>query len=76
MPLAVIEDIIDASGIAPVIEDLLPAACTGRQLSARTLLIGMHLTLADDRPAHLTRVRQALITLPDADQRRLGVITA
>ncbi len=25
MPLAVIEDIIDASGIAPVIEDLLPA---------------------------------------------------
>jgi hypothetical protein len=76
VPLEVIEDIIDASGIAPVIEDLLPAGVRGRQLSARTLLIGMHLTLADDRPAHLTRVRQALITLPDADQRRLGVITA
>jgi hypothetical protein len=76
VPLAVIEDIIDASGIAPVIEDMLPAGVRGRQLSARTLLIGMHLTLADDRPAHLTRVLQALITLPGADQRRLGVITA
>ena len=32
-----IEDIIDASGIAPVIEDLLPGGVRGRQLSARTL---------------------------------------
>ena len=30
--------------------------------------------LADHRPAHLTRVHQALTTLPEDDQRRLGVI--
>jgi len=33
VPLAVIEDIIDASGIAPAIEDMLPAGVRGRQLS-------------------------------------------
>lgn len=74
MPLAVIEGILDASGIAGTIEDLLPAGARGRQLSVRTLLAGMHLTIADGRPAHLTRVRQALLALPAADQARLGVI--
>ena len=39
----------------------------------RTLLIGMLLCQANDRPAHLTRVHQALITLDDSDQWRLGV---
>jgi hypothetical protein len=73
VPLAVIEDIIDASGTAGMIEGLLPRAVRDRQLTARTLLIGMHLTLADGRPAHLTRVRQALTSLPAADQERLGV---
>ena len=33
----------------------------------------MMLTLADDRPAHLTRVHQALTALPEADRVRLGV---
>ena len=32
------------------------------------------LTQADHRPAHLTRIRQALTSLPEDDQRRLGVI--
>ena len=73
IPLAAAEDIIDASGIAPAIEDLLPRAARGRQLSARTLLLGMILAVADGRPAHLTRVRQALTSLPEADQKRLGV---
>lgn len=73
VPLAVIEDIIDTSTIGPLIEDLLPAGARGRQLSARTLLIGMHLALADGRPAHLTRVHAALTGLPQADQKRLGV---
>jgi hypothetical protein len=73
VPLAVIEDIIDASGIAPVIEDLLPHGARERQLTARTLLAGMMLTLADGRPAHLTRVHQALLALPGAGQERLGV---
>ena len=73
VPLAAVEDIIDASGAADAIEGLLPRAVRDRQLTARTLLIGMHLTLADGRPAHLTRVRQALTSLPAADQERLGV---
>jgi hypothetical protein len=73
IPLAAAEDIIDASGIAPAIEDLLPPAARRRQLSARTLLLGMILTVADGRPAHLTRVRQALTSLPGPGQERLGV---
>ena len=74
MPLPVIEDIIDASAVAPLIEDLLPRGARSRQLSARTLLAGMMLALADGRPAHLTRVLQALLALPGQDQERLGVI--
>jgi len=73
IPLKVIEDIIDASGIAEAIEGLLPAGARRRQLPARTLLAGMMLALGDGRPAHLTRVRQALLVLPEADQARLGV---
>jgi hypothetical protein len=45
-----------------------------RQLRVRTLLAGMCLSQAGHRPAHLTRVHQALISLPEDDQRRLGVI--
>ena len=56
------------------IEALLPAGVRHRQLTARTLLTGMMLTLADRRPAHLTEVHQALTALPEADQARLGVI--
>jgi hypothetical protein len=72
--LAVWEEIIDAAGVAPRIEALLPAGVRPRQLSARTLLAGMCLAHADHRPAHLTRVHQALTSLPDDDQTRLGVI--
>ena len=74
VPLAAIEDIIDASGVAPMTGGLLPHAARARQLSARSLLIGMHLALADGRPAHLTQARQALTSLPASDQERLGVI--
>ncbi len=72
-PLAMIETIIDASGVAPAIEDLLPHGVRSRQLTARTLLTGMMLTVADGRPAQLTRVHAALTSLPEADQARLGV---
>ena len=54
--LAAFEEIIDASGVAPRIEALLPAGVRPRQLAVRTLLLGMLLVLADHRPAHLTRV--------------------
>ena len=73
IPPAVLEAIIEASGIAPRIEALLPAGVRHRQLKASTLILGMMLTLADRRPAHLTEVHAALTALPPADQRRLGV---
>jgi hypothetical protein len=67
------EDIIDGSGVAPRIEALLPAGVRHRQLTARTLLAGMMLTLDDRRPAYLTEVHAALTGLPGSDQARLGV---
>jgi hypothetical protein len=75
IPLPVLEELIDRSGIAPRIELLLPTGVRARQLLARTLLLGMLIVLAGHRPAHLTRVHQALTTLPEDDQRRLGVLT-
>ncbi len=74
IPLAVFEEIIDASGVAPRIEAMLPMGVRPRQLKVRTLLAGMCLAQADHRPAHLTRVHQALTGLSDDDQRRLGVV--
>ena len=74
IPLAELEDVIDNSGAAGRIEALLPSAVRHRQLRVRTLLLGMQLALADDRPAHLTRVHQSLTALHAADQVRLGVI--
>ena len=72
--LAGLETVIDRSGVAPQIEAMLPAGVRPRQLSVRTLLAGMCLTQADGRPAHLTRVHQALTSLPADEQQRLGVI--
>jgi hypothetical protein len=72
--LSALEDIIDRAGAAAQIEALLPAGARARQLSVRTLLTGMCLTQADGRPAHLTRVHQALTALPEDEQRRLGVL--
>ena len=73
IPLPVLEGVVDASGAAPGIEALLPSGARVRQLSARTLLLGMMLAAAGGRPAHLTRVHQALTGLPEDEQRRLGV---
>jgi hypothetical protein len=72
--LAALEEIIDASGVAPQIEAVLPIGVRSRQLRVRTLLAGMCLTQAGGRPAHLTRVHQALTSLPGQEQRRPGVI--
>jgi hypothetical protein len=44
-----------------------------RQLCVRTLLVGILLALSDGRPAHLTRVHAALVSLEETDRRRLGV---
>ena len=70
------EEVIDRAGAAPRTEALLPIGARPRQLRVRTLLTGMGLALANHRPAHLTRVHQALTSLPEADQIRLGVIAA
>ena len=75
VPLAVIEQIVAASGIATAIEALLPTGVRERQLKTGTLLTGMMAALADGRPAHLTRVHAALVALPADDQKRLGVIS-
>ena len=75
IPLAASGEIIDASGTAPRIEAMLPIGVRARQLLVRTLLLGMLLVLADHRPAHLTRVHQALTAPGGDDQRRPGVIT-
>ena len=74
VPPARLEEIIDASGVAPRIEALLPIGARRRQLRVRTLPAAMMLSPAGQRPAHLTRVRDALTSLPADDQLRLGVI--
>jgi hypothetical protein len=58
IPLAVWEQVIDASGVAARIEAMLPVGVRDRQLTVRTLLAGMCLAHADHRPAHLTRVHE------------------
>ena len=74
IPLAVLEEVIDASGAAPMIEAMVPIGVRPRQLSVRALLAGMCLAQAGHRPAHLTRVHQALTALGEEDKARLGVI--
>ncbi len=74
IPLAALEEITGASGVAPRAEALLPVGVRHRQLRVRTLLAGMMLSQAGQRPAHLTRVRDALLALPGPDQVRLGVL--
>ena len=72
--LARLERIVDCSAVAPRIEALLPVGVRPRQLSVRTLLVGMLLVAVDKRPAHLRRVHEALLALPEPARRRLGII--
>lgn len=67
---------MDASGVAPVIEAALPTGGRPRQLSVRTLLVGMLVVLGDGRPAHLSRVHAALVALGEEERRRLGIVAA
>lgn len=69
-----LEEIVDSSGVAPQIEAMLPVGVRPRQLRVRTLLLGILIALSDGRPAHLTRVHEALISLSVKDKQRLGVI--
>jgi hypothetical protein len=69
-----LEQVIDGAGVAPRIETLLPVGVRPRQLSVRTLLLAMLLVAADNRPAQLRKVHEALVKLPDAERTRLGII--
>jgi hypothetical protein len=75
--LARLEALLDDEAVAEVlgrIEGMLPTGVRPRQLAVRTLVLGMLLAVADARPAHLTRVHSALVSLPEAERRRLGVV--
>ena len=72
--LGTFEAIVDAAGVAPRLEALLPVGVRPRQLSVRTLLVGIMVALFDGRPAHLSRVHRALLGLADAERRRLGIV--
>ncbi len=69
-----LEAIVDASGVPARVEAMLPVGVRPRQLSVRTLLLGILLALSGGRPAHLSRVHEALIALPEREQWRLGVL--
>lgn len=71
-----VEQIVDASRVADRIEALLPVGTRPRQLSVRTLLVGILLCLQGGRPAHLTRVHDALVSLAEPDQLRLRVVAS
>jgi hypothetical protein len=69
-----LEEIIDASGIAQRIEARLPVGVRPRQLRVRTLLVGAVLVAADHRPMFVRNIHRALLSLPEPDRWRLGVI--
>jgi hypothetical protein len=48
--VAAFEAIIDDAGVAPPLEALLPVGVRPRQLSVRTMLVGVLLALFDGRP--------------------------
>lgn len=72
--LARLERVIDTAGVADRIERLLPVGVRRRQLSVRTLLLGMLLVACDRRPLFVLNIYRALTGLPQPDQRRLEVI--
>lgn len=68
------EAIIDASGVAEAIEVRLGMGVRARQLSVRTLLLGILLAQGDHRPAHLRRIHEALLALSGPERARIGVV--
>ena len=72
--LALAEQIIDTSGVVPLLDRLMPAGAKPRQLTVRTLLVGYLLTARKKQPLFLTNVAENLRELPIDAQRRLGVL--
>lgn len=68
-----VEQLIDTSGLVEVLEPLLPTGGRPRDLSLRTLLVGLGLTAASNTNLYVTTLHQVLLSLPAPTQRRLGV---
>ena len=68
-----LEEVLDRSGAAELIEPHMPSGGRPRQLPVRSLLLGIMLCLADDRPALLSRAHGALVSLPSPERERLCV---
>ncbi len=60
--------------MAAQIERLLPVGVRPRQLTTRTLLIGMTLAMLTGRAALLRAIHTTLLELPTAEKQRLGVL--
>lgn len=73
LDLAWAEAAVDRSNVAPFIERAIPITLQ-RQLSIRTLLLGILVTAMEERPLMLSWVWTTLCELDEQDQRRLGVI--
>jgi hypothetical protein len=66
--LPVFEAIIDATGVADHLEDLLPKGVRERQLKVRTLLLGILLALSDGRPEQPQRGSNPCLHLERSDR--------
>ena len=70
------EAVLDSPALATEITRIaaaLPVGARARQCPVRTFVLGVLLTCADGRPAHLSRLHEALVSLDEEDRRRLGV---
>lgn len=67
------EELVDRSGVVEVFEPLLPTGGRPRDLSLRTLLVGIALTAAANGPLYVNRLHQVLLALHPRTQARLGV---
>ncbi|MHB1989149.1 MAG: hypothetical protein ACYCSF_14445 [Acidimicrobiales bacterium] len=74
--LVELEEVVDRSQVTELIDPLMPSGGRPRQLSVRSLFVGILLAMSDQRPAHLTRVHRALVGLPEPDRSRLGVLAS
>jgi hypothetical protein len=67
-----IERAIAASGVAHLLEGLMPSGGRPRQLPVRTVLLAMAFAIDEGRPAHLAAGWRTLEGLPGATRLRLG----
>lgn len=68
-----IEELVDNSGIVEVLEPLLPTGGRNRDLSLRTLLVGIGLVPAGNTALYVKQVHQVLLALAAPTRVRLGV---